>query len=141
MGQFTQFYAKHGAKIALMAVFLAALLFASSFFASNYLAFAEGDSMLPTFRDCTLLVVNKEARPEALMVGEIAVVDITEQSTDFDLIAHRVVENLPNQQKFSTRGDNSAYYAFPSSIDGYFGYAKFGGKVDAYYILPEVICN
>ena len=141
MKQLAQKLDKHGLKIALIALILLISLILLDFFSENYLAFAEGDSMAPTFSDCTLLVVNKQDLPEELLQGDIAVVDISDQQAEFDKIAHRVVENLPLQQKFSTRGDNSAYYDFSSSIDGFFDYGKFGGKVDSYYILPSVICK
>jgi len=141
MKQLAQKLDKHGLKIALIALILLISLILLDFFSENYLAFAEGDSMTPTFTDCTLLIVNKEALPEALATGDIAVVDITNQQAEFDRIAHRVVENLPLQEQFSTRGDNASYYDFPSSIDGYFDYSKFVGRIDSYYILPNVVCN
>ena len=140
MKRLSQTLDKHGLKIALAALILFISLILLDFFSSNYLAFAEGDSMNPTFTDCTLLIVNKDFAPAGLVSGNIAVVDISSQEAEFDRIAHRVVENLPAQQQFSTRGDNSDYYDFPSSIDGFFDYSKFGGKVDAYYILPEFFC-
>ena len=111
------------------------------FFASNTLSFAEGTSMQPSFTECTLLIIDFKTAPEQLSEGEIAVVDISEQDAAFDMIAHRVVENLPGQGKFSTRGDNDAFYDFPSSIDGYAPYEKYRGKVTHYLNLPTAICN
>ena len=141
MSQISQALDKHGSKIAIITLILLASYIIAGFFSANYLAFAEGDSMQPTFSNCTLLVVNKQTLPAGLATGDIAVVDISGLEMDFDKIAHRVVENLPEQQKFSTRGDNSAYYDFPSSIDGFFDYSKFRGKIGAYYLLPNFICN
>lgn len=98
--------------------------------------------MFPTFgTDCTLLVINTKTEASQLLQGDIAVVDISGAEVEFDQIAHSVVTNLPEQEKFSTRGDNPVYYDYPSSIDGFFGYDKFGGKVVNYFSLPEQFCN
>ena len=140
MKRLSQIWDKSGLKIAFAILFLFAFWAILGFFGTNYLAFAEGDSIKPTFTDCTLLIVNKTSLPAELVAGDIAVVDISDQQAEFDKIAHRVVENLPDQQKFSTRGDNSALYDFPSSFDDFFAYSRFRGRVDAYYVLPNMIC-
>ena len=123
-------------------LFLAVIGFSAfNFFSSNYLAFAEGDSMQPTFTNCTLVTVNPSVEARQLRQDDIVVVDISAQQAQFDEIVHRVVENVPSQEKFSTRGDNDSYYDFPSSIDGFFDYGLYKGKVGYYINLPEAICN
>ena len=129
---------KHWILVAFLALTVTAM---ALFFSSNTLSFIQGDSMFPTFSPCTLAVVNLSQRPDRLLPGEIAVIDISEQGAEFSDIAHRVVENLPEQQKLSTRGDNGSYYEFPSSIDGYFPYDKVAGKVTQYITLPEIVCK
>ena len=100
-----------------------------------------GDSMKPTFSDCTLVISNKNFPPKYTQEGNIAVIDISEQEAKFDKIAHRVMSNNAETQMISTRGDNGSYYDYPSSIDGFFGYDKYLGKVEQYYALPPFFCG
>ena len=111
------------------------------FLRTNELALVQGDSMAPTFSNCTLAVVNHEFAPSDLLPGDIASVDISSQNAAFSQVAHRVVENNTEQQVFSTRGDNDSYYAFPSSIDGFFSYSEFQGLVTNNYNIPEFFCK
>lgn len=98
--------------------------------------------MYPTFHDCTLLVIDFKTTPQNLQAGDLAVIDVSDiEGFAYNQIAHRVVDNSPEQLQFSTRGDNSSYYEFPSSIDGYFPYTKFDGKVTNYLNLPKFLCG
>lgn len=125
----------------LLFAFLGFLVILAVFFSQNVLSFIQGDSMSPTFSDCTLAVVALNQSPELLETGEIVVIDISGQNAQFPEIAHRVVENLPARQELSTRGDNDNYYQAPSSIDGYFPYSQVVGKVTQYITLPEIVCK
>lgn len=116
------------------------LMVTISFFLTHNISFAVGDSMNPTFRGCTLIVINPSFAPESLKKGDIAIVKIPKEA-GVEEISHRVVENIAHQQKFSLRGDNDSYYDFPSSIDGYFSYAEFRGKAESYYNLPLAVCK
>jgi len=111
------------------------------FFENFSLFFVQGDSMKPTFTDCTILVSNKTILPENVIKGDIIVIDISDQNADYPLIAHRVVDNDSVNQLISTRGDNDTYYDFPSSVDGFFEYNKFQGKIEHYFSLPQQVCN
>ena len=122
-------------------ILIVVLVWSATFFSSHYVSFAVGDSMEPTFLGCALLAINTDSLPQDLASGEVVVVELDEPQNGFDRIVHRVVENLPGEEKFSTRGDNDVYYDFPSSIDGYFPYSAFRGKVAHYINLPLEACN
>jgi len=111
------------------------------FFLDHELFFVQGDSMKPTFSDCTILVNNKKVLPENVFVGDIVVIDISDQNIEFDKIAHRVKSNDLENQLISTRGDNNSFYDYPSSIDGFFGYNKFKGRIEYYFDLPQQFCS
>lgn len=111
------------------------------FFYSHSLNIARGDSMLPTYRDCTLLSVDDEYPVQNIVAGDVVVVDISSEGLDFNFFAHRVVSNNVSEMFFSTRGDNNELYSSESSIDGFFEYQKFAGLIDGFVELPEVICS
>jgi len=88
-----------------------------------------GISMEPTFGTCTLIVSEKNSLPQDAVVDDIVIVDVASEGLEFDRLAHRIVSNDSETMVFSTRGDNDDFYDFPSSIDGFFSYEKFLGKV------------
>jgi len=100
-----------------------------------------GVSMSPTFSECALLISDSNVNPFDVEVGDIVIIDISEQNAEFNKIAHRVVENNLINETIATRGDNDDFYDYPNSIDGFFGYDKFVGLVENHYDLPKVICN
>lgn len=128
-------------QVLLLAILVIAAVIVAGNFQGYSLGVSEGDSMMPTFTGCTLLVINEKIPAEEAIFGEIVVVDISSLNGDFNKISHRLVDNDEENEKFSTRGENSSYYDFPSSIDGYFPYADFKGVVKNYFNLPKEFCN
>ena len=110
------------------------------FFGNHVLFIVQGESMKPTFSDCMILSVNNLIQPENIVVGNIVVIDILDENKEFSKITHRVVSNNLTEKLISTRGDNNLFYDFSSSVDGFFGYNKFLGKVEYYFSLPEQFC-
>lgn len=107
------------------------------------LALGEGDSMNPTFGNCTLLIIEKNISLPQIEIGEIVLVNISGIPTgfDFEKIAHRVVDHFYYSQKIATRGDNDNYYTTSEQSDGYFVYNRILGKVRYYIDLPSFFCN
>lgn len=125
--------------ILLLILFL--IVFGILFMQNREIAIVQGDSMFPTFKECTILLYLKNYPPQNLLVGNIAVVEINQQTLSFKKIAHRIVENNIELQTIALRGDNNSYYDYPSSIDGYFSYEKIKGKVENYFNLPKIFCS
>jgi hypothetical protein len=105
-----------------------------------------GDSMYPTFSNCTLLVINPNIQPEELIKGNIVVINISDiqiPNLDYDLdrIAHRGVENNKIERWVSIKGDNEFYYDYVNQIDGKFGYDKVLGKIVFYTKLKKSFCE
>ena len=113
----------------------------TSFVSDHEINFGQGISMFPTFSECTLLVVNTSVDPSNVIIGDIVVIDPDDEELEFDKFAHRVIINDVENQLIATRGDNNAIYDFPSSVDGFFGYNLFVGKVEQYFDVPTNFCR
>ena len=114
------------------------------FFLSQYkIALGMGDSMSPAINNCSLLLIKEKLEPKNIQIGEIIVLnvsDIENELLEYDVIAHRVVDNDIENSLIATRGDNSSKYTSPEQIDGYFHYDKILGKVSLYIKAPDMIC-
>ena len=97
--------------------------------------------MKPTFTDCGLVITNPKFPAQYLQTLDIVVIDVSDRNAAYSKIVHRVVQNFVSSQELTTRGDNDAFYDFPSSIDGLFDYEKVLGKVTNYYGLPVFMCG
>ena len=115
------------------------------FFKNNFLYFAVGNSMEPTFSGCTLVIANTIFIAEEISKGEIVVINIlgVEEfiNTGYDKMSHRVYDNRLDLQRIVTRGDNDDIYTYPSQVDGMFEYDRVIGVVKYYYNLPDKVCN
>ncbi len=111
------------------------------FLSSHDLKIGVGFSMLPTFSGCTILSINNQVLPEEIVTGDIVVIDVSDLDLEVEKISHRVVNNNLDEQTISTRGDNSENYDFPTSVDGFFPYEKFNGKVELFINLPTEVCE
>lgn len=116
--------------VALILVIVGILFVFSNTFNLNVV---RGISMEPTFGECTLIVSEKDSLPKDAQVNDIVIVNVLDQGSEFDKIAHRVVSNNSESMVFSTRGDNDDFYDFPNSIDGFFSYDKFLGEVVLFF--------
>lgn len=127
----------------ILGLFFFVLIFPSVivFSTSHQLNIALGVSMEPTFGSCTLLLVNNEVEPSSIVSGDIVVIDVPNGGFGQDKVSHRVVENNLEVETISTRGDNDSLYDFPSSVDGFYDYSLFVGRVESYFELPEVLCE
>lgn len=101
-----------------------------------FLTTGTGESMLPTFDNCTFLVVYKDKDLSTIKTGDIVIVNVSDDSSfSSETIAHRVVKNNINEMLISTKGDNNEV------IDGDFSYEKILGRVVLFFERPENICS
>ncbi len=125
-------------------IFLVIILVIGLFAISPYnFVLGKGDSMKPTFNNCTLILIKNNINPLLVERGEIVLINISDVQTkfEFEKIAHRVVNNDKIHKKISTRGDNNLTYDFPTQVDGYFDYERILGKVRYHLDIPTNFCN
>lgn len=134
---------KKDKRILLVAVILSILVLVGIWgFSTKYsLSVIRGNSMSPTFNGCTLSLVNKQATGFDIDISDIVIVTDFDENIGYHKIAHRVVSNSIDEQRFSLRGDNNALYDFPSSIDGFFDYNMLDGKIERYWNMPKILCG
>lgn len=115
---------------------LTVVAIAGIYFNNNFEVFVvRGESMKPTFGNCTIILSDKSFPPSQIQTGDIVVIDTIFMGKE-QKFAHRVVENNVQQRLISTRGDNDAFYDFPSSLDGFFVYPQVLGKVTNFWACP-----
>ncbi len=122
-------------------VILVVVLLGFLYLSSHDIKIGVGDSMLPTFSGCTILSINNQVLPEEIVTGDIVVIDVSDLDLEVEKISHRVVDNRLYEMTISTRGDNTNNYDFPTSIDGFFAYERFNGKVEHFINLPIAWCE
>lgn len=106
-------------------VFLVLLIIGLFLFSQSFsLNLIQGNSMEPTFGLTTYVISDIQIPASEVVTGDIVIID-----RDTDKFAHRVVENNISNETISTRGDNDSLYDFPSSVDGFFTYDQFEGRV------------
>jgi len=111
------------------------------YLSSHDIKIGVGLSMVPTFSGCTILGINTQVAPETIETGDIVVIDVSNLDLEVDKISHRAVNNRLDEMTISTRGDNPEIYDFPTSVDGFFPYEQFSGKVEHFINLPVEMCE